>query len=62
MSICFTMDCQTSPFAGSTGVAGSPLIPNTARTVVSTGLRDRPNRMTVGVPWPGMYAPDVSMT
>ena len=24
--------------------------------------RWRPNRMTVGVPWPGIYAPEVSMT
>ena len=29
---------------------------------LATGLRFRPNRITVGVPWPGMYAPLVSMT
>ena len=62
MSICLTMDCQTNPCEASSGVLGSPLMPSTARTVSPTGLRLRPNRMTVGVPWPGMYAPDVSMT
>ena len=62
MSICFTMDRHTSPCEGSSGVVGSPLMPNTARTVSPTGLRARPNRITVGVPWPGMDAPEVSMT
>ena len=34
------------------------------RGLLSAGVRycQRPNRITVGVPWPGMYAPDVSIT
>ena len=53
-SICFKIDCQTKPLEGSSGVARFPLIPKTARTVSPTGLRFRPKRITVGVPWPGM--------
>ena len=45
------------------GCDGSPRMPSTVRTVAARrrSLR-RPTRMTVGVPWPGMYAPEVSMT
>ena len=53
-SICVTIADQTSPFAASSGIAGSPRMPITARTLRSTGRRCRPNRITVGVPWPGM--------
>ena len=56
------MDCHTSPHAGSTGVEGSPRTPITVRTASPTGARWRPRRITVGVPCPGMYAPDVSIT
>ena len=48
--------------AAGVGGAGSPRMPMTARTVLDTGARLRPARMTVGVPCPGMYAPLVSMT
>ena len=41
---------------------GSPRMPMTARIVLATGFRFLTNRITVGVPWPGMYAPLVSMT
>ena len=34
----------------------------TTRTVSVVGGRLRAKRITVGVPWPGMYAPDVSTT
>ena len=44
MSICLTIDCQTSPCEGSLGVLGSPLIPSTARTVSLLGGRLRPNK------------------
>ena len=37
-----------------TGVRGSPLMPITVRTPSPTGGRCRPNRITVGVPCPGM--------
>ena len=53
-SIWSTMALQTQPRAGSSGVLGSPLMPITVRTAASIGLRWRPKRMTVGVPWPGM--------
>jgi hypothetical protein len=56
------MDCQTTPCEASSGVLGSPLMPNTARTVSPIGLRLRPNKTTVDVVWPGIYAPEVSMT
>ena len=61
-SICSTIADQTRPRAGSSGVAGSPRTPSTARTRSATGGRLRPNRITVGVPWPGMYAPEASTT
>ncbi len=57
-----TISVQTSPFAGSSGGLGSPRIPITARTVSPSGFRPRIRRITVGVPCPGMYAPDVSRT
>ena len=51
---------QTNP-AGSSGVVGSPRIPITARTTVSTGpamtAEQNHRRRTV----PGMYAPEVSI-
>ena len=53
-SICATMADQTTPCAGSSGVLGSPLMPMTVRTASSRGARWRPNRITVGVPCPGM--------
>ena len=52
-SICATIADQTRPAAGSSGVDGSPRTPITVRTVPATGGRGRPNRITVGVPWPG---------
>jgi hypothetical protein len=57
-----TIDRHTCPCTGSAGVLGSPRMPSTARTVWPNGGRSRPNRTTVGVPWAGMYAPEVSMT
>ena len=46
------------PLAGSSGVLGSPLMPSTARTVSSDGFAAAPEQDHVGVPWPGMYAPE----
>jgi glycine/D-amino acid oxidase-like deaminating enzyme len=65
----FTYMIATEPLSpaqleavGWSGREGSPRMPMTARTVEATGRRLRPNRITVGVPWPGMYAPLVSIT
>src|SRR5262249_30407692 len=58
-----TIARHTMPRLGSPGRPGSPWMPMTARTVPARFLLEfRPTRITVGVPWPGMYAPDVSMT
>lgn len=57
-----TISVQTSLFAGSSGGVGSPRIPITARTVSPSGFRPRIRSITVGVPCPGMKAPDVSRT
>ena len=62
MPTCSTIADQTSPFDGSDGVSDSPRMPMTVRTTSPIGARCRPRRITVGVPWPGMYAPDVSST
>src|SRR5688572_27951919 len=56
------MAAHTKPFGGSDEVVGSPRIPMTVRIVDSTGRWLRPSNITVGVPCPGMWAPDVSMT
>lgn len=63
----FTGSAEFNPTDGSYAVSvgvgiGSPRIPITALTVSPTGRRPRASRITVGVPCPGMYAPDVLRT
>ena len=53
-----TIADHTSPLAGSSGVASLALDSHRPSERYSlTGLWFRIKRMTVGVPWPGMWAP-----
>ena len=49
-----TIADHTSPRLGLQALPVRLECPSTARTVSWTGVRLRPNKITVGVPWPGM--------